>query len=125
MTDMQFTIDETLPTPNDLMRMHFGLRGRIRARISKMVLCATNGKRPREPIKRCTITIWRYSARDVDVDARNGTAKLLLDVLQPYSKRCPNGLGIIANDDAKCIERLEVIHVPKRVARTDVRIEEV
>lgn len=53
------------------------------------------------------------------------TAKLLLDVLQPASKRHPGGLGVIADDSSRCIELPHMEHVPKRIACTDVEIEAV
>ena len=120
---IEFSIAETLPTVNVLKRLHWAKVRQIRQRVCRMVAEATIGKRPASPYTRCRVHIKRYSSQEPDVDAMPTTAKILLDVLQPVSKRCPNGLGIIENDNSACIMELKVEHVPKRIARTDVMIE--
>jgi hypothetical protein len=109
----------TLPTPNTLLRMHWAKRRRMQRQVCKLVWIALRetGIRMGAPLDRCRVLVTRYSRRRPDVDAKNGTAKLLLDVLQPSSKRHPEGLGVIADDTDTCIVEFHV--------ETDVVIEPV
>lgn len=116
----------TLPTPNTLMRMHWSRRRRLQRRVCELVWCAMReaGIRPRAPLGCCRVQITRYSRRRCDVDALHGTGKLLLDVLQPASRRHPEGLGVIADDSPDCIVEYRVEHA-RGGHRTDVMIEAV
>lgn len=123
---IRFSIADTLPTLNVLLRLHFRKRKDMLTRVQKLTFAALleSGWRPyHAPAKRVRIRMQRYSGREPDPDGKKSTAKLLLDVLQLPSRSCPCGLGVIVDDSSRCIEDIEVHHVPKRVARTDVEIE--
>jgi hypothetical protein len=122
---IRIAIPETLPTPNVLLRLHWSKRGRIQRRVATMIGGALlqAGWRPGAPLAAVEVRIRRYSAKQPDPDALPGTAKLILDALQPASKRHPYGLGVIADDSAKCVKALHVEHVGKRQARTEIEIE--
>lgn len=125
---LQFTIPETLPTVNTLLRLHWRKRGRIQQRVASLAAAELRklGAIPRtEPLTRVAVRIKRYSSQSPDPDAITSTAKLLLDCLQPASKRHPYGLGLIEDDSHAVIVSLTVEHVGQRVARTDVEIEAV
>ncbi len=124
---LHFVLEETIPTVNTYKRLHWGKVAKIRRGLYNLVWVATHGRRPSPPITRCAIYINRYSTQEPDPDCIDSSAKLLLDVLQPYHpKWCPNGLGIIAQDNSKCIADLKVTHVPARAKtrRTEVWIVE-
>lgn len=123
---LAFVLNETLPTVNTYKRLHWGKVAKIRRGLYNAVWVATHGRRPAQPIARCAIYINRHSTQEPDPDCIDSSAKLLLDVLQPYSKSCPNGLGVIAQDNSKCIADLKVSHVQarKKTARTEVWIVE-
>lgn len=120
-----FAIDETLPTVNAMLRLHWRQRTRIAKRVQKLVWIALTKLKllPMAPMQRVHIRIKRYSRQAPDPDGLATTAKILLDVLQPCSKRHPHGLGVIADDSSACIASLHVEHVSKRLARTEVEIE--
>lgn len=123
---IRFSIPETLPTLNELLRLHFHKRKRVLQRVQKLTFAALieSGWRPNlAPAKLVRIRMKRYSSREPDPDGKKSTAKLLLDVLQLPSRSCPCGLGVIVDDSSRCIEGIDVDHVPKRIARTDVEIE--
>lgn len=124
MSKIRFAIDETLPTLNVLLRLHWSKRQRIARRVQQLVWVELRkqGLLPMVPMQRARIQVRRFSSNEPDPDGMPSTAKLLLDVLQPMSKRHPLGLGVIVNDDSDSIT-LHVEHVPKRVARTEVEIE--
>lgn len=123
---IRLSIPERLPTVNILIRMHWAKRKALTERVQQWAhieLLKAGWNFRRQPIKQCAVRINRYSSQEPDPDGLRSTAKLLLDVLQPMSKKHPYGLGVIAEDSSKCIASLEVTHVPKRIARTDVEIE--
>lgn len=123
---IRFSIAETLPSLNKLLRMHWRKRQRIQRQVAWLVLAALRetGALPRNaPLQRVDIRIKRYSGQALDPDGATSSAKLLLDALQPPSRRHPYGLGLIVDDSASCISSIHVEHVPKRIARTDVEIE--
>lgn len=113
------------PTPNELLRMHFRVRGRLQGRVATELFVALGLSRwrPATPWARARVRIERYSPQEPDADALPGTAKLILDALQPPSKRHPWGLGVIANDTRGALD-LEVVHVGRRLQRTDIWVED-
>jgi hypothetical protein len=117
------TIPIRLPTLNTLLRMHWAKRKALLAQVS-MFVCASVGARSGAPMARAHVDIKRYSTQEPDVDGMPGTAKLILDVFQPASKRHPCGLGYILDDSSKCIT-LAVTHVKSREKRTDFLITEI
>jgi len=119
----------TLPPINVLMRLHWRKRARMLSQTAMLLRSAINrmpeSVRAGWPIAACTIRIERSSRREPDPDAIDSTAKLILDALQPKSKRHPFGLGVIAEDNRKCLRDLRVVHVPRAVQRSVVTITEV
>jgi hypothetical protein len=73
----------------------------------------------------CEVEIWYYSPREPDQDNLNSTAKIILDCLQPISKKHPHGLGFIHDDGSRCLKNLKVHHVSAKEARTVVVVREV
>lgn len=118
-----FTIPLRVPTQNALLRMHFRKRHKLLNEIAWHVRAAA-GPPPPAPFKRAHIVIERESTQEPDPDGLPASAKGLLDVLQPCSKRHPLGLGYIANDDSKSIT-LEVRHIQGKGAKTRVMIREI
>lgn len=98
-----FRLDTLLPTPNRLMRMHYRERGRLLQDLAWQVRASILGPLPAKPLARAKITVTRHALQAPDVDALAGCTKLLLDLLQPPSKRHPCGLGVIANDTADAL----------------------
>lgn len=118
-----FTIPMRVPTFNQLLRMHFRARAKTLNKIAWLV--REQATPPATPIKKCTIVIERESPREPDPDGLPASAKGLLDVLQPCSKRHPLGLGFIVNDNSQCIVSLQVRHVQGKGEFTRVVINEV
>ena len=117
MTPISFSIPVQLPTLNTLLRMHWKKRGDLQETVSTEVWAALGAagyyRNARTPLERCRVVVRRHSTQEPDPDGLRSTAKLLLDVLQPASTRHPRGLGVIKEDNSKCVE-LEVVHVPSR-----------
>lgn len=113
------------PTVNELLRMHWRVRGRLQRRVALELYVALGLARwrPAQPWARARVRIERYSPQQPDADALPGTAKLVLDALQPPSKRHPYGLAVIAGDRAAELE-VEVVHVGRRLQRTDIWVED-
>jgi hypothetical protein len=123
-TILSVSIPITAPTPNDLLRMHFRARGKLQRKIAVALGWALKeqGWRPGKPLLRAAVRIARYSPMEPDPDGLPGTAKMILDALQPPSERHPYGLGVIA-DDTRAAVVPSVVHVGRRLRRTDVEIE--
>lgn len=119
-----FTLPIRLPTINELLRKHFRVRKKLLNTVAWHIV-ASGAKPPVEPLKRCIIIVERSSTHEPDEDGMKLTAKSLLDVLQPPSKRHPLGLGFILEDSPKCIQALEVRHIARQELRTRVIIKEV
>jgi len=64
-----------------------------------MVQSALKGVRPAAPIQRTRLVIIRHSAGYLDWDNALGGLKPLLDCLVIASKRNPDGLGLIFDDN--------------------------
>lgn len=111
---IEITIPVALPTINVLMRMHWAKRRTLGKEVATMIWAAMRQARiaQSEPIHQCRIEIMRSARREPDPDNLPSTAKLILDALQPASKRHPIGLGVIADDSSKCVKALIVKHVP-------------
>jgi hypothetical protein len=94
--EVRFSVPYLLPPMNRLLRMHWADRRRRLKGLAWDVHLAVGARG--QPFARALVEVGRYSIRALDVDALPSTAKLLLDVLQPASKRHPYGLGMIADD---------------------------
>jgi hypothetical protein len=117
MADLVFRLAAPLPLLNVQLRQHFAQRGAAKKDLAWEVLAALGRARPAQPLQRVEVTIWRHSVQAPDQDNLVASAKSLLDVLQPASKRHPYGVGVISGDDPARL-RLAVHHV-KAKHRTD------
>lgn len=114
------------PSMNEIKTMGPFKYKRVRGWVAKEVWVATNRKRPQVPLHRVRVDIVRYGRGLLDDDNLPSCAKMLLDVMQPRSKRCPDGLGIIYSDDPEhCKTSVTQHRVGKGQVRMTVRIEEV
>jgi hypothetical protein len=121
---LSVSIPITTPTPNELIRMHWRVRQRLQRKVADALGWALKeaGWRPGVPLARAAVRLARFSPMEPDPDALPGTAKLVLDALQPPSRRHPYGLGVIAEDTNAAVVP-SVVHVGRRLQRTDVEIE--
>lgn len=111
------------PTLNVWQRMHWAKRGRLGRQVATEIWAALGGKLPERPLKKCRIRIERVSTQEPDADGLHASSKVLLDALQPPSKRHPYGLGIIVDDNSECVTSLEVKHVAGKASKTRIWIE--
>ena len=126
---IRFSIPEALPGQNVLLRMHWAKRLRLRKRVAWMVKAAlleqgSGWQIGRAPIQKCRVTVTRHCRRRLDEDGLSSCSKHLLDVLQPYSKTHPDGLGVIVNDSSDCIIEQRMMQMPGKAAMV-VEIEEI
>lgn len=130
--------DLLLPGPNRLMRMNRHEYRRFRDELLLRARGALSAPAPREPLPACALSLELARPRRslLDVDAKYGAVKPLLDVLQPdraYARTLGghalqdvvHGLGLIRDDrDGEgdlggCVRRL---HVLQRAGTAHVRL---
>ncbi|WP_431860078.1 hypothetical protein [Azospirillum sp.] len=123
---LSFTLSAPTKLLNQLLRMHWSKRRKHQQALSWEVKILTSGKRPAVPFARAKVRVERHSLREPDVDGMIGGFKHLLDCLLPHSDRHPNGLGIIADDNPRCLQLEPVSVLVKHRAdqKTVVLIEE-
>ena len=93
------TIPILTPTANQLMRLHWSRRRKLLAEVAWYI--RTNARPPTEPFAKARVTVHRNitgNSPGLDPDGERMVAKLILDALQPMSRRHPHGLGFIAGD---------------------------
>lgn len=119
-----------LPTPtlllNETLRMHWSERRRRQTMLAWDIKLLTTRQRPAEPFPRARVRVERHSIKVPDYDGMVGGLKSLLDCLIPHSKRHPNGLGIVADDNPACLQ-LDAVSVKadrRNEQKTVVIIEE-
>lgn len=100
---VSFFLSYSLPNDNVIKRTHFRTYARDRRDVSMLVLLMVGRHRPSAPLARVKVDIHRYGRQLMDPGNLDSISKLLLDVLQPASKRHPDGLGIVANDDTESL----------------------
>lgn len=108
MRTIEFTIPVLTPSNNELLRMHWTQRRKLKKDLAKKVFLALieRGTRcPAEPLAHAYIEIERFSSGELDDDNFQGGAKLLLDVLQRPSHTNPHGLSLIHDDNNQCVLR--------------------
>ena len=101
-----FRIGEALPVLNQFAKLSHWERAEIRSRVRLWARVGLNSCQHwpgTPPLARCRIRIIRVGAHAIDPDGLPTCAKHILDVLQPQSKRHPDGLGVIAEDSLECI----------------------
>lgn len=99
MTDLSIKLVRPLPSLNVLQRTNKHVYKKARQDLAWEVVAELGRRRPAKPFERAELTVTRYSVGMLDEDNLQACRKALTDVLQPTSKRHPNGLGIILNDD--------------------------
>lgn len=99
---------------NTLLRTHFRERRRLAKVWAKELWWHGHRVAPRVPFRRALVQIERRGIKVMDPDNLVGGVKLILDALQPVSRRHPHGLGWIDNDDPESL-LLQVSQ--RRVAR--------
>ena len=90
---------------NTARPLHWSVKRQLRITLSWMVRAAHAP--PKEPWEKARVTVVRHSSKKPDYGNLVESAKPLLDVLQPNSKRHPQGLGYIVDDDP---EHLVEVH---------------
>lgn len=122
-------LPEATPSNNVVKGMHYRVYQKERQAWKQRVLCALNAagyKLPADPIPLCHLEIERHSAGGgLDWDNAYGGLKPLLDCLVQASKRNPDGLGVIADDNPQAMPRAPTLtqHPAKRgEGRTVVRV---
>lgn len=108
---ISFTLPKPTPLLNKMLRQHWASRRKAMETLAWEIRAAA-GPSPVTPFERAHVRVERRSLGTPDADGLAGGMKGLLDVLQPRSKRHPNGLGFIAGDDP---ERLVFEPVAVRV----------
>lgn len=96
---VRFTLCRPTPLLNQLIRMHWRARMMLARSISAEVARLVPAAPARQPLEHACVTIVRYSVGIPDHDGLVGGCKLLIDTLLVLSKRHPNGLGFIVDDD--------------------------
>lgn len=120
---MKFTIDGCPPSANELLRMHWAVKKRMRQRLAWQIAAAIGiGKWPVEKArKRLMIEIWRAPkpgkklTRRLDPDNLVGGCKILIDALRD--------MGLLYQDSPRWLELDEPIqHLTKENPRTTIEI---
>lgn len=97
--EIRFRLAQPLPSLNALMRTSKYEYKQNRETLAWEVVSQINRQRPAKPFVRAELIIERHSVGELDEDNLKACRKVLTDVLQPASRRHPNGLGVILNDD--------------------------
>lgn len=118
---IEFVIPMRLTLLNPTLRSHWSRRRKVALMLAwEVAVALPMARRPKTPWARANVRIERTSPKTPDRDNLYGSAKPLLDILQPLHAKCrPLGLGVIENDSDTCID-LVVVHVPGTQARTRV-----
>jgi hypothetical protein len=82
--------------------MHWGAKTRLRKDLAWWI--RAHEQPPKEPWQKARIHITRHSSSKPDYGNLVESAKPILDVLQPNSKRHPQGLGFIVDDSPDHLE---------------------
>ena len=93
---MRWEIFNLLPI-NTAKPLHWSVKRQLR--ITLAWLLRAGHMPPAEPWPKARVTVVRHSSQQPDHGNLVESAKPLLDVLQPNSKRHPQGLGYIVDDD--------------------------
>lgn len=96
-----------LPLPRERSRRSWTAtkKARFRRSLARQIAVQLGGAWRYRPYRFAHVNVYRHSAGEVDDDNLVASVKELLDVLQPLSARCPDGLGVILGDDPKHIDR--------------------
>lgn len=128
--EVTFTLPEPSILLNVLLRMNRWDRKEYHKALCWSVRAAleSEGYKRLSPFKQCKIEIDRYSSALGDWDGVMGGLKPLFDTLVVCTKTNPLGLGVIEDDNPKCIIECPIIRQHKstrKAAATVVTITEV
>lgn len=117
----EFFLPLNLPSENALIRLGRWRYRDLRGDVATLVAAALTGRRPVKPYALVHVKMHRYSHQLIDEGNLHSCSKLVLDVLQPHSKRHPDGLGVIA-DDGACSLMLDVTQSHAALADRGMRV---
>lgn len=114
------------PSNNEIKGMHFHVYKKTRKGWQDKVLAALGGKLPDKPLENAYLEVDRHCAGGgLDWDNAYGGLKPLLDCLVAQSKRNPDGLGLITDDNPRAMPEppyLRQLPAKRGQGRTVVRI---
>ena len=90
------------PSNNEIKEMHHFVYKALRQKWKKLLWAAAAG-RSQAPLKRSWLVIERHCAGDLDWDNVYGGLKPVLDCLVVPTKRNPDGLSFVENDNPKAM----------------------
>ncbi len=115
-----------LPACNASRNVHWRTKQKERGEWAVLMRHALGVRqRPRTPLRRARLTLTRRSSRRPDFDNQTYAFKILIDLLQPDSKRNPGGLGIILNDNFETIGIPDYRWELERRGRVAITVEEI
>lgn len=79
--ELTFEIPILPKTPNSLLGAHWKARMSHSRKWKKLVGHQIIGNKPREPLKKATLTFIRFSSRSPDFDGLSGSFKSVMDAL--------------------------------------------
>lgn len=95
---ISFTLCRPTPLLNVLLRMHWRSRQMLARSISAEIARLVPDLPGRQPLEHARVSVTRFSTQVPDQDNLMG-CKIMIDALLVLSKRHPNGLGLIRDDD--------------------------
>ena len=118
---MRLTLQSIPPSMNQVMRMHWAERKRLRSQLQWELTAALAdvGRKLPPPLygkaaPRRRVTITTYRPRRLDPD--NAQPKILLDAMRD--------IGLIRNDSPRWLELVVNQAIEKRDCRTEIKIED-
>ncbi|WP_444919343.1 hypothetical protein ACJJID_00130 (plasmid) [Microbulbifer sp. CnH-101-G] len=109
MRTIEFTLPEKTILLNEWQRLHWRKRKAHAERLALLVVSTLQVqkiRRPSEPFRHCQIDIVRGSSSLPDWDGLYGGLKPLLDTFVVRTMRNPHGLGLIDDDNPRCVVSL-------------------
>lgn len=109
---------------NTMLRTHWSKKRKLIQELAWEVRALIGHRQqPAEPWPRVSVLVERYSTQEPDEENLDSCVKFLMDVLQPFHPTLrPYGLGVIKEDNKKCVAKREVLHVQSRLKQTRVVI---
>ena len=88
------------PSNNEIRGLHFFEYKQLRQKWKRLLWAAVNGRVP-ATVKKAWVVVERHCSGSLDWDNVCGGLKPILDCLVVPTKRNPDGLGFIENDNLK------------------------
>lgn len=118
-----FSVPMQTPSNNEIKEMHWFEYKRLRGSFRNHVWVGLKGRRPAQPLARSFLHVRRHCSGQLDWDNAYGGLKPLLDTLVSASKRNPDGLGLVADDNPKTMPFppfVEQVPAPVGKGKTEV-----